>query len=126
MSARRSPVAFVAALDDPHRFCSASQVAQYSGLVPHEQSSGEQQRRGRVIRSAQPRVQQLLVQAAWRILRSAQGQAASLRTWGLAIAARRGRRRAVVAVARRLARILWAMWRDGTVFRAPAPRVMEE
>lgn len=119
-------VAFIAALDDPHRFRTASQVAQYLGLVPHEQSSGETQRRGRVIRSAQPRVQQLLVQAAWRVLRSSNGQAASLRTWGLAIAARRGRRRAVVAVARRLARILWAMWRDGTTFHPPAPRTVEE
>jgi transposase len=119
-------VAFVAALDDPHRFHTASQVAQYLGLVPHEQSSGETQRRGRVVRSAQPRVQQLLVQAAWRVLRMSGRDAAGLRGWGLAIAARRGRRRAAVAVARRLARILWAMWRDGTAFRAPTPPTVEE
>jgi transposase len=119
-------VAFVAALDDPQRFRTASQVAQYLGLVPHEQSSGEKQRRGRVVRSAQPRVQQLLVQAAWRVLRMTDRQAVGLRGWGTAIAARRGRRRAAVAVARRLARILWAMWRDGTPFRAPAPPALEE
>lgn len=119
-------VAFVAALDDPHRFRTASQVAQYLGLVPHEQSSGEKQRRGRVVRSAQPRVQQLLVQAAWRVLRMTDRQAAALRSWGTAIAARRGRRRAAVAVARRLARILWAMWRDETHFRVTTPPTLEE
>lgn len=116
-------VAFVAALDDPRRFRTASQVAQYLGLVPREASSGERQRRGRVLRSAQPRVQALLVQAAWRVLRTPQPAAAGLQTWARALAARRGRRIAVVALARRLARILWAMWRDDTVF---APGKWEE
>jgi transposase len=113
-------LAFVAAIDDPRRFRTASQVAQYLGLVPHEWSSGERQLRGRVIRAAQPRVQRLLVHAGWRILRTADPGAAALRTWGLGIAGRRNRRVAVVALARRLARVLWAMWRDDTEF-APAP-----
>ena len=59
--------AYVAALDDAARFSGAAQVASYLGLVPREYSSGEQQRRGRVMRSAHPYVQALLVQAAWRI-----------------------------------------------------------
>jgi transposase len=118
-------VAFVAALDNPQRFRAASQVAQYLGLVPHEYSSGERQRRGRVMRAAHPRVQRLLVQAAWRVLRSARADARPLRTWAERVAARRGRCIAAVALARRLARILWAMWRDETGFMTDAKRLTE-
>ena len=61
--------AYVAALDDAARFGGAAQVASYLGLAPREYSSGEQQRRGRVMRSAHPYVQSLLVQAAWCVWR---------------------------------------------------------
>ena len=60
--------AYVAALDDVTRFGGAAQVASYFGLVPREYSSGEQQRRGRVMRSAHPYVQALL--AYWPKIRS--------------------------------------------------------
>jgi transposase len=62
--------AFVAALDTVSRFDRAAQVTSYLGLVPHEYSSGEKQRRGRIVRSAHPHLQSLLVQAAWRMSRS--------------------------------------------------------
>lgn len=113
-------VAFVAAIDDPRRFRTASQVTQYLGLVPHERSSGERQRRGRVIRAAQPRVQALLVQAAWRILCGRGTDASALRAWAQGVATRRGRCVAAVALARRLARILWGMWRTDTDYRPRA------
>jgi hypothetical protein len=58
----------------------------------------------------------MLVQAAWTILRRKAEDPLVL--WGRAITERRGKRIAVVAVARRLAGILWAMWRDGTVYEA--------
>ena len=61
--------AFVAALDAASRFERAGQVTSYLGLVPREYSSGETQRRGRVVRSAHPHLQSLLVQAAWRVWR---------------------------------------------------------
>jgi transposase len=107
--------AFVAALDNVHRFAGrrgAAQVTSYLGLVPREYSSGEQQLRGRVMRSAHPYVRALLVQAAWRLCRSSDTRATALRTWAQAIARRRGRNVAIVALARRLTRILYAMWRD--------------
>ncbi len=107
--------AFVAALDDVRRFDGrrgAGQVTSYLGLVPREYSSGEHQQRGRVMRSAHPYVQALLVQAAWRVCRSTDPRAAALRAWAQAIAARRGKKIATVALARRLARLLYAMWRD--------------
>jgi transposase len=71
--------AYVAALDDAARFERAGQVSSYLGLAPREYSSGEQQRRGRVLRSAHPHVQSLLVQAAWRMSRSSSAETASLR-----------------------------------------------
>jgi len=110
--------AYVAALDDATRFARAGQVASYLGLVPGEYSSGEQQRRGHVLRSAHPHVQSLLVQAAWRLSRSKDPRTAGLRTWAEGIARRRGRKIAMVALARRLARILFAMWRDGVAYDA--------
>jgi hypothetical protein len=58
----------------------------------------------------------LLVQAAWSLWRYGRG-APVLRTWVEQLAARRGRRIAVTALARRLCRILYALWRDNTVFR---------
>jgi transposase len=106
--------AFVAAVDDVSAFRRPSQVASYLGLVPREYSSGEQLRRGRIVPSAHPRVQGLLVEAAWRIWRSANPEVARLREWTQAIGQRRGKRVAAVALARRLARILYAMWRDQT------------
>ena len=118
--------AYIAALDDAARFGSAAQVTSYLGLVPREHSSGEQQRRGRVVRSAHPPVQALLVQAAWRLSRSTDARTATLRAWARGIAERRGKKIAMVALARRLARILFAMWRDGRPYdavRVGRPRV---
>lgn len=104
--------AFVSAIDDVSRFHTASQVTSYVGLVPREYSSGERTRRGRILRSAQPRVQRLLVQAAWSLWRSKGADSAALRAWADSLSLRRGKRIAVIALARRLARILFALWRD--------------
>jgi transposase len=106
--------AFVAALDDAGRFARAHHVEAYLGLVPREWSSGEGQRRGRITKAGHRRVRWLLVQAAVSILRVRHPGTAGLRAWALAITARRGRFIAVVALARRLAGILYAMLRDGT------------
>jgi len=110
--------AYVAALDDASRFGRAAQVVSYLGLVPREHSSGEQHWRGRVLRSAHPQVQSLLVQAAWRLMRLKDPRTASLRAWAQGLARRRGKKIAMVALARRLARILFAMWRDGVPYHA--------
>lgn len=74
-------VAFVATLDVVTRFTSAHQVAAYLGLTPREYSSGERQHRGRISKTGSPRMRALLVEAAWRVLRSTQAAAAPLRAW---------------------------------------------
>jgi len=116
--------AFVATIDDVRRFRRAHQVEAYLGLVPRELSSGETQRRGHITKAGHARTRWLLIQAAVSILRRRPPQAEALRTWALHIAARRGKHVAVVALARRLAGILYALLRDGSVFaprRSPRP-----
>ena len=122
--------AVVATLDDITRFHSAHQCEAYLGLVPGERSSGEQRRVGPITKAGNRRARWLLVEAAWRVLRSKDPESAALRAWARAIAARRGNRIAIVALARRLAGILYAMWRDGapydgTKIRHPRVRVRQ-
>ena len=115
--------AFVATIDDVQRFRHAHQVEAYLGLVPRELSSGERQRRGPIPKAGPARMRWRLIQAAVSILRRRPPQAEALRRWALPIAARRGTPVAVVALARRLAGILYALLRDGTVFPPrPSPR----
>jgi transposase len=111
-------LAFIVAVEDPARFESARQLASYLGFVPRESSSGEKQRRGRTTKTGDTLARTYLVQAAWRILRSKQEPVLPLRTWAERVAERRGKKVAVTALARRLARILFAMWRDGKDFDA--------
>lgn len=108
--------ALVATIDDITRFATAHQLEAYLGLVPRELSSGEQRRLGPITKAGNRRMRWLLVEAAWRLLRSKAPGTATLRTWAGALAARRGTRIAVVALARRLAGILYAMWRDGVPY----------
>jgi transposase len=109
----------VATLDTAGRFRGAHQVEAYLGLVPREMSSGERQRKGRITKSGNNRARWVLVEAAWVLLvRVKQTRAQPLQAWAQRIAARRGKKVAVVALARRLAGILYAMMRDGTEFDA--------
>jgi transposase len=106
-----------AVLDDVTRFRDASRSTAFLGLVPREDSSGTRRRKGAITKRGPTSLRVLLIQAAWTIWRQRQGRAA-LHAWVERLAARRGRRIAVVALARRLARILYAMWRDGVAYRA--------
>jgi transposase len=115
---------FVAALDDITRFTGAHQVEAYLGLVPSERSSGEQQHRGRITKRGDTRTRWLLVEAAWRIRRSKDPALAPLNAWADRIATRRGKRIAIVALARRLAGILSAMWRSGVPYAATRVRAL--
>lgn len=110
--------AFVATLDRVDRFAGAHQVESYLGLVPSEASSADYRRRGHLTKAGNPRMRWLLVQAAWTVWRSKRAEALVLRGWAQHIARRRGTSVAIVALARRLAGILFAMWRDGTAFDA--------
>jgi transposase len=116
---------FVSTLDEASRFAGAKQARAYLGLVPSEHSSGERQQRGHISKAGPGRARHMLVEAAWTILRRRSPLNAALHEWGTSIAARRGARVAVVALARKLAGILYAMWRDGTNFEAHSLREEE-
>ena len=64
----------------------------------------------------------MAVEAPWALLRWRNAKNEALYDWAMRIAARRGRARACVALARKLAGILYAIWRDGTVFDPQAVR----
>lgn len=109
---------FRAQLDRRDRFAHAGQVSAALGLVPREDSSAERRQRGHITKAGPRELRSLLVQAAWACWRCKRSGA--LRAWADQLAARRGRRIAVVALARRLSRILYAIWRDGSRFEGQA------
>jgi transposase len=110
-------ISFQSTLDDVTRFRGPHAVSAYLGLVPREASSGERQRRGAITKMGPTYIRAVLVQASWTVWRSPRGSTA-LHAWVHRLADRRGKRVAIVALARRLARILFAMWRDGCDFQA--------
>jgi transposase len=109
--------AFVSVIDEAKRFQNAHQVESYLGLVPSEDTSGGRDRRrlGSITKQGNPYLRAMLVQGAWGIWRL-RDKNDPLKRWGQAVAKRRGKRIAVVAMARRLAGVLWALWRDGSVY----------
>jgi transposase len=108
-------------LDDPARLGGrAARASAFIGVVPREDSSGERRQRGAITKTGPSDLRALLVQASWGIWRSKGRCGTAFRRWAHALAERRGRRVAVVALARRLSRMLLALWRDGTEFREPA------
>jgi transposase len=115
--------AFVAAVDDAKRFRDAHQLQAYFGLVPSESSSGDKRHRGAITKSGPPRVRTLLVQAAHSVLNHRRASSLHLREWAMRIKQRRGHGVAIVALARRLAGVLWAMMRDGKNYESPAGRL---
>jgi transposase len=110
-------LSFQSTLDDIARFRGPNAVSAYVGVVPHEASSGERQRRGSITKAGPTHMRAVLVQASWNVWRSPRGSA-TLHAWVHRLADRRGKRIAIVALARRLTRILFAMWRDGRDFQA--------
>ena len=111
---------FQGVMDDPQRFGGdAGRASAFLGLVPSEDSSADRQHKGHITKTGPGDLRALLVQASWVIWRGRSAAGAELRTWAQLLAARRGRRIAIIALARRLTRVLYAMWRDQTDF---APR----
>jgi transposase len=105
-----------AGIDDPGRFRSSKMVGPHFGLTPRRDQSGERDVVGGISRAGDAGVRTALYQAATSMLYHS-SKNSWLRAWGMRVAQRRGMKRAVVAVARRLGVVLHRMWADGTVFR---------
>jgi len=107
---------FKAGVDDPTRFKRSRTVAAHFGLTPRRFQSGERDNPGHISRAGDPTVRATLYTAA-NAMMTRSSKWSSLKVWGMQLAKTRGHRRAVVAVARKLAVILHRMWLDDTQFR---------
>jgi len=116
----RTAEALVAAIDDPHRFDNARQVSAYFGLVPKQYQSGETDRNGRISKRGPSLVRTLLVQAAWSAVRHSE--------WAKNVYERISgkqktrKKKAAIALARKIAVVAWALLRDETNWD---PKVMD-
>ena len=106
----RTAEILVACIDDPHRFANGRQVSAYFGLVPRQYQSGETDRNGRITKRGNPLARTILVECAWSSLR--------YNPWAKAIYERISgkqktrKKKAAVALARKIAVIAWALLRD--------------
>ncbi|RWF81013.1 MAG: IS110 family transposase [Mesorhizobium sp.] len=113
---------FKSAVDDPARFSSSKKVGPWVGLTPSRQQSGERDVTGGITKAGDAHLRRALCQAATVMMN--RGRGSWLRTWASRVAKRRGTKRAMVALARRIGVILHRMWLDGGNFRwegAPEP-----
>ena len=109
-------VTYVTTIDEPARFQSSRDVGAHLGLTPRKYASGEVDRDGAISKCGDALLRATLYQAALALLTRTQRWSV-LKAWGVAVAKRRGLRRAVVAVARKLAIVMHRIWADGTEFR---------
>lgn len=113
-----SSVRYAAALDDISRFHSAHRVEAYLGVVPGENSTGESRKRRMtgITKAGPARVRWALTQAAWTILKCNRRRTTAtvdpMAAWAWQVAERRGKKRAAIALVRKLSGVLYAMWRD--------------
>jgi transposase len=109
-------IRFLAAVDRVDRFSDAHALQAYLGLVPGEDSSGERQRRTSITKAGSGSVRRVLVQAALTAKRQCRNE--PMVQWALEVEKRRGKHIATVALARKMAGILFAMLRDGAIYRS--------
>jgi transposase len=107
-------VRFVAAVDRIERFPTAARLASYLGLIPGERTTGFRTKRTHLTRAGAPQVRWALGQAAWSLyLRRREDP---LACWAKQVAACRGPQIAITALARKLAHVLYALWKHATVY----------
>ena len=109
-------LAFTSTIDVPARFTNSRAVGPALGLTPVLNQSGESHRVGRVSLCGDGMMRTLLYEAA-QVMLSRVKKWSWLKAWAMKIAMRRGRNKAIVGLARRLAVIMHRMWSDGTEFR---------
>lgn len=112
------------AIDDPDRFRSSKDVGPWAGLTPRRAQSGERDIIGQITRAGDEDLRTALYQAATVMLN--RGRSSWLTAWALSVAQRRGKKRATVALARRIGVALHRMWRDSTEFRFTRAEAMAE
>jgi transposase len=107
------PVHDMAVINTPARFRRSSDAAAYIGLTPRRYQSGQVDYSGRISRSGNSELRACLYEAGCAVLNRTK-KFSALKSW---VAARKGFRKAAVAVARKIAVIMHRIWSDGTVFQ---------
>ena len=107
---------FRATVDVPVRFARSRVVGAHFGLTPRKWQSGEVDHMGQIFKCGDTMMRTALYEAA-NIVLSLTTRWSWLKAWGMQVARRRGRKRAKVALARRLGVIMHRMWMDGSEFQ---------
>ena len=102
---------------DPGRFQSGRHFAAWLGLTPKERSTGGRQRLGGISKAGNERLRQLLVLGATAVIQYAKPGSKTASAWLLALLERKPRKLAAVALANKMARIVWAMMASGEAYR---------
>lgn len=117
--------ATVASVGDPNYFSSGRQLSAWLGITPREHSSGDKRRLGHITRHGDVYLRTLFIHGARSALISAQGVAkrqpeklTTLQHWAVALAKRIGHNKATVALANKMVRIVWAMWKYERTYQA--------
>jgi len=114
--------ALVGSVPHIYGFRRGREFASWLGLTPREYASGQRRYVGRISKRGDVHLRWLLAQGGRAVLRVALRTAPERRTrlqqWALELATRRGRNKAAIAVANKLARIVWAVWQRDEVFHA--------
>jgi transposase len=109
-------LSYKSSIEDPGRFRRSEDAGAYAGLVPRRSQSGERDYNGRISKAGDPMLRSALYEAANNLLCRVK-RPSPLQTWGKALAATKGAKRARVAVARKLAILLHRLWQSDTSFR---------
>ena len=110
----KTAMTFIAVIDQPERFRSVAAVEAYTGLTPGEHSSSGRVRRTGITKAGSSMLRQLLTQASL-VLRRTRPTDACVQ-WALQVMGRRGKQVATIALARKLVRILFVLWRDEKMY----------
>jgi transposase len=116
--------ALVGTVGHIHSFRRARRFASWLGLTPREDSSGERRRLGAITKQGDVYLRSLITHGARAVLAAAQRTAererplTALQQWAVGVARRRGGNRATIALANKLARIVWAVWSRDEDYRA--------
>jgi transposase len=109
-------LSFKTAIDDPTRFRRVSDVGAYLGLTPRKYQSGDIDRNGAISKQGNRHTRSLLYEAASCLL-SRYGTETSLARWADIIRQKKGYKKAVVALARKLSTVMLSMWKCGELYK---------
>jgi transposase len=113
--------ALVATVGNAHAFKNGRQLAAWLGLVPRQHSSGGTRRLGRITKRGDVYLRTLLIHGARAVMRHLARRTDTTSRWVTALQARRGCNKAVVALAAKHARIVWALLASGRPYQPAAP-----